>query len=256
MSDMDMMAPQGQTGAIEKTPGRPEISLTQQFSGYQMSHRPDEKITADGVRALSLLVGPLDEVENLEIKQAELEENLKCKGSPVQGIIGAVSALVGLGMVFIPILIAEASGSGTGSMTCLVCMGLILGIIGFITAIKGLGDYSTKSSRYKRAEKELPQIYARLNQLKTDVDWQAITMMPPVYRNVDALSFTCVSFINGRATTIQEAVNLYEQELHNLKMQNMAAATMQAAENARVSANKAAVSSAVSAGFSAMKLFF
>ena len=78
--------------------------------------------------------------------------------------------------------------------------------------------------------------------------------MPPAYRNVDALSFSCVAFINGRATTIQEAVNLYEQELHNLKMQNMAAATMLAAEEARVSANSAAVSSAISAGFSALNL--
>lgn len=253
MGEENMVTPQGQMGGMENAPVRPEGSLLQQFAGYPMSQRPDEKITAEKVKALSSLVGPLDEIENLEAQQAEHEENQKVKASPVQAIIGAIMAASSV-IVFIMGIVAFNNSSGD-SCGCIAFVFLALLVGGGALGIKGFIDYSTKKKRHKEAEKELPQIYARINQFKTSVDWQILTMMPPAYRNLDALSFTCVAFINGRATTIQEAVNLYEQELHNLKMQNMAAAALLAAEEARISANKAAVSSAAAAGFSALDLF-
>ena len=96
MSEENMMAPQGSDGLLENAPTRPEVSLTQQFAGFPMEHRPDEKITADEVKALSYLVNPLDELENLELQQEIHESNHKKKPSPVLSIIGAGLTLSGV----------------------------------------------------------------------------------------------------------------------------------------------------------------
>ena len=202
----------------------------------------------------------MEEVEELEEKQAQYEEDLNNKGNMVPTYIGlgllGYAVLSFLIFVFWGAVLPDVDLGAIGYIIVInaLCPAPAAGLIGLIYAGTSFSKYKKISSKYKAASEDLPQVYARIEQLKTEVDWTPISIMPPAYRNVDALSFSCVAFINGRATTIQEAVNLYEQELHNLKMQNMAAATMLAAEEARVSANSAAVSSAISAGFSALNL--
>lgn len=253
MSKDNSGAPQGTNGGMENTPTNPGVSMLQQFEAIPMSQRPDEKMTADKVKALANLVGPLDEAVTLEAQRAEHEANQKLKASIIPTIIGGIMAASSL--ILVPM--GEEAAANLGESCGIIFGGfLILLVGGGALAIKSLSNYIKKTSRRKKAERELPRIYDRLIQLKTSVDWQPIAIIPPGYRNVDALSFICVAFINGRATTIQEAVNLYEQELYNLKMQRMAAATLRAAEEARVAANKAAVSSAISAGFSMLDFFF
>lgn len=50
-------------------------------------------------------------------------------------------------------------------------------------------------------------------------------------------------FVNGRVNTMQQAVNLYEEEMHRMRMENLAKYNARVAEQTRTVATIAAINS-------------
>ena len=66
----------------------------------------------------------------------------------------------------------------------------------------------------------------------------AIEFIPPDYRYVEAVESFYRYLLNGRANDLQQAVNLYEEELHRMRMENAQQAMLM--ESKRQSAIQAA----------------
>ena len=104
-------------------------------------------------------------------------------------------------------------------------IGYLVGIIiGFI--ITTLAYMYTKKSKEK-AEQKVADCLSAINDVCKEIDRNDIVVIPPAYRYFSAASFFFNAFINQRALTMQQAVNLYEEELHNNKMEQMQQANMQ-----------------------------
>ena len=55
-------------------------------------------------------------------------------------------------------------------------------------------------------------------------------VVPPAYRNLQAVSFMTWVVANDRADTLREAINLYEEQLHRWKLEDAARQTAEAQE--------------------------
>ena len=52
---------------------------------------------------------------------------------------------------------------------------------------------------------------------------ELLTFLPETYRNAEAVCFMLLAVKDGRADTLKEAMNLYEEQLHRWKMEKLAA---------------------------------
>lgn len=78
----------------------------------------------------------------------------------------------------------------------------------------------------KKVKKDLKNAVARSNQLKQRIERvikeniEIISLIPEKYRYPLATSFLTEVFECGRADTMKEALNLYEEQLHRWRMEN------------------------------------
>lgn len=89
-----------------------------------------------------------------------------------------------------------------------------------------------------------------LQSLKND---QALSWLPYDYRDSTSFTYLYTYLTNMRANSLKEAINLYETEKHQARLELISAVTAQAASDAAASANAAAGAAAASAFFSLFK---
>lgn len=94
---------------------------------------------------------------------------------------------------------------------------LLSGIIALVLFLMMYGSkatFETSSKKYNEAIKKIAALKTALK--KYDVD-----LIPPDYRYRQALNFIYTALVNQRAMNIQQAVNLYEDELRNNRIEDL-----------------------------------
>lgn len=76
-------------------------------------------------------------------------------------------------------------------------------------------------SAIERGEQQLSSNFQALNDICLKIDPKDMTLLPPSYRYGLAVDFIYKALINQRAMTMQEAVNLFEDQLYKDKMLSM-----------------------------------
>lgn len=71
-----------------------------------------------------------------------------------------------------------------------------------------------------QAEKEIQKANQRLTKYKADHS-NCLNFLPSQYRNYSATSYMAIVVRNGRADTFKEAANLYEEQLHRWRMEQI-----------------------------------
>ena len=78
-----------------------------------------------------------------------------------------------------------------------------------------------KRSMVKQKQISYEKNVSVITEMKEELRGMDIDIIPQAYRYRQAMDFIYQALINQRAMTMQEAVNLYEQEIHNKKMEDL-----------------------------------
>lgn len=140
---------------------------------------------------------------------------------------------------------------------------IIFGVIGGAIGVKiadSRFDVHKTLPRYQNNDAAVKQDLERIQTLQQKHDGliantgyqRAVDFVPTKYRHSADVNWLFTYLDDGRADTLKEAINIYEQELHNWRMEQMQQqiidTTQQAAldaEAARIAAQNAEVNSAV-----------
>ena len=87
---------------------------------------------------------------------------------------------------------------------------------------------------------------ANIDSVCEDIRENDIKLIPPAYRFYNAVDFFYNAFINQRALTMQQAVNLYEDELRKDQMALMQQRQMESLQSVRATSAVAATMSTLS----------
>lgn len=98
-----------------------------------------------------------------------------------------------------------------GSFGCFV-FGAIAGAVCFLCVRTNMNQYIVLS---ERKEKMYAEVCTEIDQIKKENDF---SILPFKYQNEDAMPFFADSLKSRRALTLQQAVNLYEDELQKREM--------------------------------------
>ncbi len=181
---------------------------------YVLSYPVAAPVDLQAVSYMSQMVPVLSEAENLEIKLSELNDALVNKKHYGKHLLWAfiLAAMAIFGMYLIVSAASDPSAPNHAPF------GAIATLVGFIGSIVALCRHGSDKTTYKDAVRMFPPLSGRLDQLYSGVDWSPFAMLPPDYRFSFSADFICRAILNGRATTMQQAVNLFEQDRNNKMM--------------------------------------
>lgn len=109
----------------------------------------------------------------------------------------------------------------------ILSIGIVLSVIYALKRIKQKKDIDRSAEEFwqnegagicQKNEETINEISAALDKFITE-NIGVLNNIPPDYRNFGAVSFMANAIRNLRASTLGEAVNLYEEELHRITMQ-------------------------------------
>ena len=100
----------------------------------------------------------------------------------------------------------------------LPCLFFLFPLMIVVTAISRAYKISQAKKTLKACEKQLPQAETAVREAYKSIA-PYVEKVPPNYRNSSALAFFSDSFFNFKVRNLQEAVNLYDQYLHQQRME-------------------------------------
>lgn len=158
------------------------------------------------VNAIYNLLDPLKRIaeENriISICQKSIRANeAKAKNLPGYSLLGFIIGMMPVYMI---------TGSALGFCPALVC-GIIGGTIGFLMSMSSRNTVNRNKAR-------MDTCLNRINDICSEVDPADMSLLPPSYRFYNAAAFFYHAFTNQRALTMQQAVNLYEDEMRKDQM--------------------------------------
>jgi hypothetical protein len=128
------------------------------------------------------------------------------------------------------------------------------GILALATWVGVVALFVMRRNKFKKQEAECTQnkqsYETTLQSLKND---ETLSWLPYDYRDSTSFTYLYTYLTNMRANSLKEAINLYETEKHQARLELISAVTAQAASDAAASANAAAGAAAASAFFSLFK---
>lgn len=134
-----------------------------------------------------------------------------------------------------------------GMMKVPLIAAIILGVIG------GIAFSVTFSKKRKDIERQISEETTTLNNYKQD---SSLSWLPYDYRSGVSFVYLYTYIHNLRANTLTEAINLFETEMHQARMEMISTITAQYAYEAKKSADRAADMSTAAAGLAAADAFF
>ena len=120
---------------------------------------------------------------------------------------------------------------GIGAMAILICLGgwvmILLGVLGLVGLVVLMKMQNNKIQKQNTAiAQRNNDISVRVNQLTVQIGnqvqnlWNNVSFWyPPDYLCMDAVNFFVHAFRNGRADSMKEAINLYEEAGHRQRME-------------------------------------
>lgn len=205
------------------------------------------------ISAIRRLLDPLRQLANLNNNLAQEErllERFKQKKSNMPGyIIGGIL----LGFLVCGYIVGVFATSISGSGMLGLCSALLCGIAGVLFGITmGVYDDKKKSVKIRESEAFIEDCLVKIDNICEDINEEDISLLPPDYRFYNAADFFYHAFTNQRALTMQQAVNLYEDEIRKDNIALMQQQQMLALQQQANSLRSIRATSAVSATMSTL----
>lgn len=168
------------------------------------------------VDAIYHVLEPLKRIAEENEKIDTCQRTIKANEGNAKNFV--LNMILGFVIGFMPMYILWGWFAGAGFP--LFC-GLIGTTIGFLIS-------STSQSAVKRSNEKISIYLKNIDNICMEVDEDELSLLPPSYRFYNAAAFFYNAFINQRALTMQQAVNLYEDEMRKdeiarIQQQQMAA---------------------------------
>ncbi len=175
------------------------------FSRMQINVTP---ITQATIASIYKLLEPLKRIDDENAKISRIEKMIKKNRNKANGMVpnmmlgGVIGMLIGWAYLWFFM--------GFGSMR--IVIGVIAGaIVGFLITRGGKKDLA----KYENSKEVCLN---QINEICGEMEPQDISVLPPSYRFYNAAAFFYNAFLNQRAFTMQQAVNLYEDETRKDQM--------------------------------------
>ncbi len=186
------------------------------------------------IQAMGSLLAPLEQIGKVV---TTIDNNKKAIKKAQSGLRNHVSLWL---PALITGIVALYIGSLFGSMKAVGVLWLIgiptAGVIGFV-----------RERNYKiTMEKLVPMqddLLLQLNDICGTINPEYMHLIPRDYRYFQACQFFYTAFVNGRAMNMQQVVNLYEEEMHRNRMENMQLKQVEQLKSIRTSSNISAAAS-------------
>ena len=161
------------------------------------------------------------------------------------GIVGKILRIYLLLIVICAPLVMMTGGWSKNAATGIA--GTVFGAAILVGVIFGYRKFkSVQKENIKNAENRIAVLNTEIQTLKSD---KTLEWLPNQYRDPFAFANMFSYMLNMRASNLKEAINLYEMELHQARLEQLSVMALQ-------NASSAATSARVSAGFSAASAFF
>lgn len=177
-----------------------------------------------------------NEIEEMELMIEEGQDKARKRYVALGVFLGYLAFTV------VSVILAAAVGN---------TLGMVLG------CVAGVGVVALFVKRRKKYLKQVDECTKNkqsyettLQSLKND---PSLSWLPYDYRDGTSFTYLYTYLTNMRANTLTEAINLYETEKHQARLELLSAVSAQAASDAAASANAAAGAAAASAFFSLFK---
>ncbi len=191
------------------------------YPEHDSAHIPQNDIQSI-LNALQRLLQPLQEISGILEEISKQEKYLGHAQKKVQnkadilfgGLIGGV---VGIIYFFWGLAVLLSGKEIAGGLA------LILTFLAHVAAGAGIG-FLVYRGRYKNIKyytNSIDEKIEKLNQICSRINPNDMFILPPDYRHYDACQFIYKAVLNQRANNIQQAVNLYEDHLHQSRMEKM-----------------------------------
>ena len=173
--------------------------------------------TAEKIRSL---IEPLEELERIKEKKEMLSASLaqqkekleKLNGSLVRKILwGSAAGIVGIG-----ILLLIGGGVPAFFVTLLLGTGLVL--LEFLWRKYRPVLLAGMVEKKEKTEAEIAIANEQIQTIRREHD---LSYIPERYRTPEIMRFLCDALESKRVTTLQQAINLYEDELRHRQMYEM-----------------------------------
>ncbi|MBR0149136.1 MAG: hypothetical protein IJM23_08070 [Lachnospiraceae bacterium] len=173
------------------------------------------------IKTIRMLIEPVSELDNLckntERIKKKLQESIKREKSlreapyTTASIAGGITAVVIMILLFFVLTIFS------------IPVGIIIGLIVFACV------YFSQKSEQERLAINIPKLTSQIESNEKEIQYYReilekydVSFIPMQYRNRDAMTFFCEVMETNRATSLQQAMNLYEDELHRREQRAMA----------------------------------
>lgn len=173
--------------------------------------------------------GILTEQAKIAIAATEAQEERDRRNSipGLMYIIGTIAFFVFLAFVAVGLLLAAFNDAkyfcGALRFSIPVVIGYFLRIIGKKIESTNEKAYKEKlSTDVKPIADEANQNIESIKQIMDDFINQNshyVEIIPTKYRNLESVSYMYLAAVDGRADTLKEAINLYEEQLHRWKLE-------------------------------------
>lgn len=169
----------------------------------------------------------LNHLKTLEKKNNEFERLKKYLEQGKKSYLIPLYISIGMaaihGMIFFSTMIKAITGKGSfsGIPGLLISAAIFVGIP-YAVSFMNKRNYEKACVDFEEASRDLEE-YNRATSGSFDM-----SIIPPDYTSVNAIEFLYRALRNQRAKTVQEAVNLYEDELHKSRMEELQVANIQA----------------------------
>ncbi len=185
-----------------------------------------------GERFKELLNEQDEKVQTLE-KRFRADKN-RGEGKFMFLFVLAVIGMVSSGLIILATAIMLFSGDqfGEGDFIILSTLPFMLlfsvGLFAFVKIHEKTKERKFKKIYQNEIQPQIDQAKEEVNNIKIAVQEFAqknlhlIEFLPMQYRHLQAVSFMFYAVKNGRADTLKEAINLYEEQLHRWKVENAA----------------------------------
>ena len=159
------------------------------------------------------LIQPISELSASTSQLDTLPKEISKHNNAILASRAIAVSLFGAG-VFIGIVSGITEGRFILSFIGGILAGVLMSGIPFFIWMKNLSEMKTKERQLEFSKKK------RIDALEA-LKGKDVNIIPPDYRSRQAMMFIYNALLNQRAVTMQEAVNLYEQELHNNRMETL-----------------------------------
>lgn len=166
---------------------------------------PTENVSKETIEKIGEVSRLLTEGENLRRREKVLKDNItKAAVERRKLIVDFVGCAIIFGGIALALLIFLFSG-----------LTLIIFLFVVICAVKLFLDIKKDGKEIDKKIHEVQLIPAQYERTINSINKNDLAMLPQDYRNADAAEYIYKALLNGRAMTMQQAVNLYEARKGN-----------------------------------------